>query len=451
MKAKKRFWQFVSPMKLILGGYCLLIILGTLLLALPVATKGAGSTPLSDCFFTATSATCVTGLVRYDTFQHWTLFGQLVILGLIQVGGIGFVTVAILILMLSGKKISLSQRALMQNSISAPQLGGIVSMTRYIAVGTLVVEAVGAILLSVDFIPRFGPAKGIYYSIFHSISAFCNAGFDLMGGITGECSSLTGMVDNWYVNIVIMALIVVGGIGFFVWKDLQNKKFRFRKLRLQSKLVLSVSGFLIVFGAVIFLILESADGMFQGMSWDEKILASLFQSVTTRTAGFNTTDYTKMTESGVFFMICLMLVGGSTGSTAGGMKTTTLSVLLFSVFATFGKRKNMEAFGRRMEEGITRTASCIFVIYLFLTTSVAMIISAIEQLPFLTCLFETVSAAATVGLTLGITPSVGMVSKLLLAFLMICGRVGSVTVLMAFASDKKAVVSRLPEEKVQVG
>ncbi len=356
MKAKKRFWQFVSPMKLILGGYCLLIILGTLLLALPVATKGAGSTPLSDCFFTATSATCVTGLVRYDTFQHWTLFGQLVILGLIQVGGIGFVTVAILVLMLSGKKISLSQRALMQNSISAPQLGGIVSMTRYIAVGTLVVEAVGAILLSVDFIPRFGPAKGIYYSIFHSISAFCNAGFDLMGGITGECSSLTGMVDNWYVNIVIMALIVVGGIGFFVWKDLQNKKFRFRKLRLQSKLVLSVSGFLIVFGAVIFLILESADGMFQGMSWDEKILASLFQSVTTRTAGFNTTDYTKMTESGVFFMICLMLVGGSTGSTAGGMKTTTLYVLLFSVFATFGKRKNMEAFGRRMEEGINRTA-----------------------------------------------------------------------------------------------
>lgn len=451
MKAKKNFWQFVSPMKVILGGFCLLIILGTLLLALPVATKGAGSTPLSDCFFTATSATCVTGLVRYDTFQHWTVFGQLVILGLIQIGGVGLVTVAILILMISGKKIGLTQRTLMQNSISAPQLAGILSMTRYIVLGTLVVEAVGAVLLSVDFIPRFGPAKGIYFSIFHSISAFCNAGFDLMGGITGECSSLTGMVNNWYVNIVIMALIVVGGLGFFVWKDLQDKKLRFRKLHLQSKLVLSVSSFLIVFGAVVFLILESADGMLQGMSWDEKILAGLFQSVTTRTAGFNTADYSKMTESGVFFMICLMLVGGSTGSTAGGMKTTTLYVLLFSVFATFGRRKNMEAFGRRMEEGITRTASCIFIIYLFLTTAVAIIISAIEQLPILTCLFETVSAMATVGLTLGITPSLGMVSKILLALLMLCGRVGSITVLMAFSSDKRTTVSRLPEEKVQVG
>ena len=451
MKTRKQFWQTVSPMKLILGGYCLIIIIGTLLLALPVSTKGTGSTPLSDCFFTATSATCVTGLVRYDTFTHWTLFGQLVIISMIQVGGIGFMTVAIMIMLLAGKKIGLNQRALMQNSISAPQLGGIVSMTRFIALGTFIVELIGAVLLSIDFIPRFGPAKGIYFSVFHSISTFCNAGFDLMGGTTGPCSSMTGMVDNWYVNIVLMILIFVSGLSFFVWRDLGVNKFRFRKLHLQSKIVLSVSIFLLIFGSIGFFVLEYSNGMLKDMDLGTKVLASMFQSVTARTAGFNTTDYTTMTEAGMFLMIFLMLIGGSTGSTAGGMKTTTFYVLCVSVFATFGRRKNIEAFGRRMEEGITRTASCIFVTYLALTTGAAVIISAIEHLPFMTCLFETVSAMATVGLTVGITGSLGMVSKLILTFLMLCGRVGSITMLMAFSSEKSAINSRLPEEKVQIG
>ena len=451
MKAKRSVWQSISPMKIIIGGYCLIILIGTLLLALPVSTKGTGSTPLSDCFFTATSATCVTGLIRYDTFTHWTTFGQLVIISMIQVGGIGFMTVAILVLLLAGKKIGLGQRALMQNSISAPQLGGIVSMTKFIVLGTLTVEGLGAIFLSVDFIPRFGLVKGIYFSIFHAISTFCNAGFDLMGGTTGPCSSMTGMVDNWYVNIVLMALIIVSSLGFFVWKDIGMKKFRFKKLQLQSKVVLSVSAFLIIFGAVGFFILEYQNGMLKDMKLSTKILASLFQSVTARTAGFNSTDYTTMTEGGLFLMICLMLIGGSTGSTAGGMKTTTFYVLCVSIFATFGRRKNIEAFGRRMEEGITRTASCIFLTYLFLTTGVAVVISAIEQLPLLTCLFETVSAMATVGLTVGITSSLSMTSKMLLAFLMICGRVGSLTMLMAFSSEKSAINSRLPEEKIQIG
>lgn len=451
MKTRKQFWQTVSPMKLILGGYCLIIIIGTLLLALPVSTKGTGSTPLSDCFFTATSATCVTGLVRYDTFTHWTLFGQLVIISMIQVGGIGFMTVAIMIMLLAGKKIGLNQRALMQSSISAPQLGGIVSMTRFIALGTFIVELIGAVLLSIDFIPRFGPVKGIYFSVFHSISTFCNAGFDLMGGTTGPCSSMTGMVDNWYVNIVLMILIFVSGLSFFVWRDLGVNKFRFRKLHLQSKIVLSVSFFLLIFGSIGFFVLEYSNGMLKDMDLGTKVLASMFQSVTARTAGFNTTDYTTMTEAGMFLMIFLMLIGGSTGSTAGGMKTTTFYVLCVSVFATFGRRKNIEAFGRRMEEGITRTASCIFVTYLALTTGAAVIISAIEHLPFMTCLFETVSAMATVGLTVGITGSLGMVSKLILAFLMLCGRVGSITMLMAFSSEKSAINSRLPEEKVQIG
>ena len=451
MKIQTNVWQKISPMQMILGGYCLIVLIGTLLLALPVSTKGAGSTALSDCFFTATSATCVTGLVRFDTFTHWTIFGQLVILCLIQIGGVGFMTIAILALVLAKKKIGLNQRSLMQNSISAPQIGGIVKMTIFIALGTLGFELVGAVLLSFDFIPRFGWGKGIYFSIFHSISAFCNAGFDLMGDTTGPCSSLTGLVDNWYVNIVIMLLIFIGGLGFFVWHDIKRNRGRFKSLRLHSKMVLSISVFLVIAGAICFYFLESSDGMFAGMSFSDKILASLFQSVTTRTAGFNTTDYGKMTEAGAFFMICLMMIGGSTGSTAGGMKTTTFYVLCVSVFATFGRRKNIEAFGRRMDENITRTASCVFMTYLILTTGSAIIISAIEKLPLLTVLFETVSAMATVGLTLGITATVSMPSKLILAFLMLCGRVGSITMLLAFSSEKKVKTSRFPLESVQVG
>ena len=444
-------WRDISPMKIILAGYCLIILVGTLLLSLPVAAKGSVWTPLSDCFFTATSATCVTGLVRYDTFSHWTLFGQLVILGMIQIGGIGFMTVTIFVLVIARRKIGLSQRSLMQNSISAPQLGGIVRTTKFIAFGTLVVESVGAFLLAFDFVPRFGWKKGIYYSIFHSISAFCNAGFDLMGGTTGEFSSLTGLETNYYVNTIIMLLIFVGGLGFLVWADLLEKKFRFRKLALQSKMVLSISTGLVFVGAIVIFLLEKNGSMMAHLSMPEKILSSFFQSVSTRTAGFNTSNLAEMTEPGIFVMICLMLIGGSTGSTAGGIKTTTFWVLCISIFATFGRRKNIEAFGRRIEEGITRTASCVFMTYLLLIISTTIIISGIEGLPVLAVLFETTSAMATVGLTVGITPELGMVSKMILTFLMLCGRVGSVTMLLAFSSEKRVKTSRLALEKVQVG
>ncbi len=451
MKTKKSMWQRLSPMKLILSGYCLIILLGTVLLAMPFATKGAGSSPISDCFFTATSATCVTGLIRFDTATHWTLFGQMVILSLIQIGGVGFMTVAIVIMAFTKRKITLSQRSIMQNSISAPQIGGIVRMSKFIALGTLCIEGVGALLLSFDFIPRFGWGKGIYYAIFHSISAFCNAGFDLMGSETGQFSSLTGLFDNWYVNTVIMLLIFLGGLGFFVWHDVKDKRFRFKNLNLQSKMVLSISVVLVFGGAIVIFLLENHHPIFQGMTLGEKVLASLFQSVTARTAGFNTTDLSVMTESGKLVMICLMLIGGSTGSTAGGIKTTTFWVLLVSIFTTFRRKKNIEAFGRRMEEEITRTASCVFMTYLLLVISTAVIIAAVEGLPMMTVLFETGSAMATVGLSFGVTPTLGMFSKLLVAFLMICGRVGSITMLLAFSSEKRVVSSSYPLEKVQVG
>lgn len=438
-------------MKLILGGYLLIILTGTLLLALPAATKGPGGTPLSDCFFTATSATCVTGLIRFDTYTHWTLLGQLVILGLIQIGGIGFMTVAILVMVFTRRKIGLSQRSLMQNSISAPQIGGIVKMAKFIALGTALIELTGAVLLSFSFIPRFGWAKGIYFSVFHAISAFCNAGFDLMGGVTGECSSLVGMAGNWYVCMVIMLLIFIGGLGFFVWHDLGARRFRFRYLNLQSKMVLAVSTGLVIAGALALLLLEWGGPLYAELTGGQRVLASLFQSVSVRTAGFNTVDLAGMTEGALFVMICLMMIGGSTGSTAGGIKTTTFWILCISIFATFRRKKNIEVFGRRMEEGITRTASCVFMTYLLLSVTVSVVISAVENIPLLTALFESVSAVATVGLTLGITPGVGMVSKLLLAFLMLCGRVGSITMLLAFSSEKRVTNSRLPLEKVQVG
>ena len=438
-------------MKLILGGYCTVILLGTLLLALPFATKGRGGTAITDCFFTATSATCVTGLIRFDTFTHWTLFGQLVILSMIQIGGIGFMTIAIMAMVLANKKISLSQRVIMQNSVSAPQIGGIVRMTKFIAWGTLIVEGIGALLLSFAFVPRFGVVKGIYFSIFHAISAFCNGGFDLMGGTTGEFSSLTGSVGNWYVNIVIMLLIFVGGLGFFVWYDIGAKKGKFKNFNLQSKLVLSISIALVVIGALVLLALESNSPAMEGLTVSEKICAALFQSVSARTAGFNTIDLSIMSEAGKFVMIILMLIGGSTGSTAGGIKTTTFWVLCLSIFTTFFRKKNVEAFGRRMEENITRTASCVFMTYLLAISVSSILISAVEGIPMLTAMFEAVSAMATVGLSFGVTPTVSMFSKLLLAFLMICGRVGSITMLLAFSSEKRVISSKLPLDKVQIG
>lgn len=451
MKDKICIWRRMSPTQLILCGYCLVILVGTLLLSLPIATRGHGSTGISDCFFTATSATCVTGLIRFDTYTHWTLFGQLVILGMIQIGGIGFMSVAIMVMIFAGKRISLSQRALMQNSISAPQIGGIVRMTKFIVNGTVLVELVGAVLLSFAFVPRFGWRKGIYFSIFHAVSAFCNAGFDLMGGTTGQFSSLTGMVGNGYVNLVIMLLIFVGGLGFYVWYDFGIRKGKIRLLNLQSKMVLSISVGLVLFGALAVFVLEYHSAAFAGLNFGERVWASFFQSVTVRTAGFNTVDLSVMTDAGKLVLIGLMFIGGSTGSTAGGIKTTTFWVLCLSIFTTFRRKKNVEAFGRRMEENITRTASCVFMIYLLVTTASAVVISVVENIPVLTALFEAVSAMATVGLSFGVTPQVSMFSKLLLAFLMLCGRVGSITMLLAFSSEKSVIASRLPLEKVQIG
>ena len=448
-KIKKRVHD-TSALRIIPVIFLIIIFVGTLLLMLPAASKSGEGTGFTDALFTATSATCVTGLVRFDTCTHWSTFGQVVILCLIQTGGIGFMSIPLWLVSLTGHKIGLNSRVLMQNSISAPQVGGMVRLTRFLLMGTFVMEGLGALLLSAVFIPKYGPGKGIYYSVFHAISAFCNAGFDLMGG-EQQFSSLVTMGNNWYLNLVIMILIIVGGLGFFVWRDLVVTRFHFKKCKLHTKIVLTTSIILIIAGAVIIFLMEFGEIGTQGKSIPEQMLNAVFQSVTARTAGFNTVDLTKLTEGSIFMMIMLMLVGGSPGSTAGGMKTTTIAVLTISIISIFRRKKSEEAFGRRMEEGVLRTSACVFMIYLFLISASAMLISKLENVTMLTALFETTSALGTVGLTLEITSQLGMLSKLLLALLMFVGRVGSLTILMAFSSPKRMVASKLPLEKVQIG
>lgn len=440
----------ISPMKVILYGYCFIIMLGTLLLIMPFASQSGSATDFLTALFTSTSATCVTGLVVVNTYTHWSIAGQIIILCLIQIGGIGFMTFCITAISLTKRKIGFISRSLMQNSIAAPQLGGIVRMTKFVLCGTLFVEGVGAVLLSFFYCPMFGLGKGLWYSVFHSISAFCNAGFDLMG-VQTDFVSFTPQVGNLYVNVILMFLIIVGGLGFFVWQDLLGAKFRFSRMHLHTKLVIFLSGILIFGGAFLLFITEMGGAEFERLTLAEQLTASFFQSVSSRTAGFNTVNIGSLTQTSQFLIICLMMVGGSPGSTAGGIKTTTFAVLSLSVLTTFWHRKSIEVFGRRMEEGITRLASCVFMIYLFLVCFVAMVISRLEGIPLLDTLFESVSAIATVGLTTGITTSLGNVSLVLLAILMIIGRAGSLTMLLAFSSRKNPVVSTLPLEKIQVG
>lgn len=440
----------LSATRLLLFGYCSVILLGTALLSLPAAVREPEDASIFTAFFTSTSAACVTGLILEDTWSHWSLFGQAVILGLIQVGGLGFMTVCITAVSVTHRKIGMSSRIIMQNAISAPHMGGIVRMTRFVFLGTLATEALGALLLSLHFVPRLGFGTGLWYAVFHSISAFCNAGFDLMGR-DGAFSSLTTVADSPLVNLTIMSLIVIGGLGFLVWADLLHVRFHLSRLTLHSKIVLTVTAVLIAVGGLLLFLLEMGGKAMAEMPLWEKWQAAFFQAITVRTAGFNTLELSSMTEASLFVMVLLMMIGGSPGSTAGGIKTTTFAVLVLSVVTTRKNRRYTEAFGRRMEEGITRTAVCVFMSYLTLVCAVSIIISHMESLPVLITLFESVSAIATVGVTYGITPEVSQFSAFLLAILMIFGRVGSLTMLRAIWSGRGFTGSEVPQEKIQIG
>ena len=439
----------LSPLKIIILGFILIILTGSVLLCLPISSRSGHSTSFMTSSFTATSAVCVTGLIKVDTYNYWSPFGQAVILGLIQIGGMGFMTICITAISLSKKKIGLTSRELMQSSVSAPQLGGIVKMTHFILLGTLLVELLGAALLSIAFVPQYG-IKGLWYALFHSVSAFCNAGFDLMGS-GGDFSSLTSFDRNPYVCFVISALIVIGGLGFFVWKDLIATKFRFKMLRMHSKAVIVTSGILILGGGLLIFLTELKNPSSQENSTLYQIGNSMFQSVSTRTAGFNTVDLSKLTHSTLFIMVLLMIVGGSPGSTAGGLKTTTLAILCASVISVFKRRKNVELFGRRLEESATSLALCVFAMYLVMCSAGTVVISTFDNIPFINALFESASAIATVGLTTGITPQLGIVSSVFLMIMMFMGRVGSLTMLLAFSNYKSRPHSQKPLEKIQIG
>ena len=434
----------LSSSQIILFGFAGVILVGTLLLLLPFATNSGQSASFWDALFTSTSAVCVTGLIVQDTATYWSGFGQSVILLLIQIGGMGVITVAAAITMASGKKISLMQRSTMQDAISAHQVGGIVRFTGFILKGIFLFELLGALVLMTVFIPEYG-LKGIWLAVFHSISAFCNAGFDLMG-TKSPYSSLTSYADHPVVNITIMLLIIIGGIGFLTWQDIRQNGIHIKRYRMQSKVILATTGILLLAPALYFFFFE-----FAAEPIGKRIWLSLFQSVTPRTAGFNTADLTALSETGQTLTIGLMLIGGSPGSTAGGMKTTTAAVLVACAVAVFRRRENGRFFGRRIADDTVKNAITVFLMYISLFLLGGMIISRVESLPILTCLFETASAIGTVGLTLGITPGLHLVSKLILICLMFLGRIGGLTLIFATLSANKNTLSKLPLEKITVG
>ena len=431
--------RHVSQTQFIAYGFFCIIITGTLLLMLPFASRDGQSEPFLNCLFTATSASCVTGLVVADTWSQWSLFGQLVILTMIQIGGLGFITVGVFISIVLRRKIGLKERGLMMESVNTLQIGGVVRLAKKIIIGTCIFEGTGAVLLAIRFIPQFGFLRGLFYGIFHSISAFCNAGFDLMGGQT-PYSSFVAYYDDWLVNLVIMSLIIIGGIGFIVWDDLSRNKLHFRKYMLQTKIVLVTTAILVFGGGLLFYLLER-NHLLVGMNTSGKILTSLFSSVTARTAGFNTTDTAALTDGSKLLTIILMFIGGSPGSTAGGIKTTTLVVLLLCVHSNIKQTYGINIFGRRLENDAVKRAGTILTINLLLAVTASLAIMAIQPLGFSDILFETFSAIGTVGMTTGITRALHPVSRCIIILLMYCGRIGSLSFALAFVQSKRKPLS----------
>ena len=440
----------LTPFQIIIYGFLLIIFIGTVLLMLPISSKARVVTPFFDALFTATSATCVTGLVVRDTATYWSSFGHIVILTLIQIGGMGVVSVAFLMVLASRRKIGLSDINTIKEAVGAPDMGSALSFAKFIIKGMIIVEVVGGLLLSPFFINQSDRIiLGMWHGFFHSISAFCNAGFDLMG-YKGEFSSLTTYVGNTFLNVIVMLLIVVGGVGFITWDDFRKYKFKVKKYRVQSKVSLVVMVVLLVLPTLFFYIFEFSK--WNELSGSEKVLAAMFQSVTARTAGFNTVDLDAMSAPSKALMIFLMLIGGSSGSTAGGMKTTTLAVVIGSMFAAFTDRDDVVFFRRKLPHKTIKNASALFALYVFIFLTSGVIISVIDGIGLDYCLFETASAIATVGVTLGITSMLSLPSRLIIVFLMFVGRVGGLTLLYAAGTTKhNNSMITLTEENIMVG
>lgn len=438
----------LSPARLIALSFFLVILIGAGLLMLPFASKGAPAAPL-DALFTATSATCVTGLIVRDTFTGWTTFGQIVIITLIQLGGLGFMTVITLVSFAVGKRLSLYDRKVLMQSAGNTTLNGVGGLIRRIVPFTFVFELTGAALLATRFVPAFGWGRGLYASVFHAISAFCNAGFDLMG-MREPYSSLTSFVTDPVVNLTVCLLIVIGGLGFLVWRDVLRCRFRFSRFQLHTKLVLVTSGILILAGWALFLLFERNASM-ASLTWPQRVLASLFQSVSPRTAGFNTVDLSALSESGNLLTDVLMLIGGSPGSTAGGIKTTTVAVLFLSAVASAKGRMRVNAFRFSVDRETLRQASSVVMIYLSLALLSVLTLCAIEPFSLKEILFEVCSAVGTVGLSMGITPQLGAVSRVILILLMYAGRLGGLTFVLLFSQRRSDPPLERPAGKILIG
>ena len=435
----------LSGAQTILLGFAAMIIVGAFLLILPISSRSGEWTKISDALFTATSASCVTGLIVYDTWQHWTWFGQIVILSLIQIGGMGVVTMTTLLTKLIGVKIGLRARTTLQEAVAAPNLGEIMKYTRFICIGCVIFEACGALLMSPVFIMEYGPLKGIWLSVFTSISAFCNAGFDLNGS-HGAFSSMMPYMDNPVIVITLVLLILTGGLGFLTWMDIRRHGLKFYKYSTQSKIII-IMELILVLVPMVYLWF----GEYKGLPLDQRFLASLFQAVTPRTAGFNTTDYNTFSGTGIVMTMILMLIGGAPGSTAGGMKITTVAILFFTMISVFKREKAPAVFKRRITQEAISGAVAVFMLDILITVFGAMFISKIEDIAFLKALFESASAVGTVGLSMGITPTLTIFSKIILILSMYTGRVGGLTLVFAAISRRSTVNKQYPADNIAVG
>ncbi|MBF7097091.1 Trk family potassium uptake protein [Alkalibacter sp. M17DMB] len=420
-----------------------------MVLSLPISSVSGDRTDLLTALFTATSAVCVTGLVVVDTGTYWSNFGQGVILFLIQIGGLGFMTMTTLIFLIAGKRITIKERILIKDSLSSNTLEGVVRFVKYILAFTFLAELAGAIVLAFTFIPLYGGVKGVALSIFHSVSAFCNAGFDLVGGFR----SLTPFVNNISLNLTVIILIILGGLGFSVVNDVFKIK-KFKRLNFHSKIVLSISAVLIITAFIIFGILESGNlDTVKDLPLHGKFLSTLFLAVTPRTAGFNTVDMASLTMGSLVFVIFLMFIGGSPGSTAGGVKTTTFGVLLYTLISVLRGRKETEVFGRTISADTVRRALSIIMIGMGLLFIDVLILTFTEDAGLVEIVFEAVSAFGTVGLSMGITPQLSSVGRVMIMITMFAGRVGPLTIAFAISevqSDMEAGKYRYPEGKVIV-
>ncbi len=446
--AVKRKPLRTSPNRIIALGFLGIIVAGALLLMLPFVNRTGQGLSFLDSLFTATSATCVTGLVVADTWTQFNLLGQIVLLALIQVGGLGYMTMVLMVSLLLGRKIGLRQRSVMMESVSAEHLSDVIALLRYILIGTAAIEGAGAVLLAFRFVPELGAARGIWYSIFHSVSAFCNAGFDLMG-FREPYSSLTYYVDDPLVNLTACALVLLGGLGFLVWRDVWENGLHFRRYSLHAKLMLTASAVLTVGGTALFWLAER-DGILQGMEPGQQVLASLFQAVSPRTAGFNTVDLASLTSAGGLLTIVLMFIGAGPGSTGGGVKVTTVLVCLLTLASYIRGRREVGAFNRRLDEEQIHRAAAGVTLYMALAMTGGFLLLATQPFPLQDALFEVFSAMSTVGLSTGITRSLSSFNRGLLIVMMFCGRIGSLSMMMALA-ERMAPRVKDPVEHITIG